>query len=109
MAAGFAAGITEALIIVTPFEVVKIRLQQQRGLTKELLRYKARAAPFHAFPIAPGLDKLVVLLIHCNAAVVQLLSNSYQSTQRSLHCGGPAASWEPSWENLSWDIFARNC
>ncbi len=40
MAAGFCAGITEALIIVTPFEVVKIRLQQQRGLTKELLKYR---------------------------------------------------------------------
>ena len=50
MAAGFAAGITEALVVVTPFEVVKIRLQQQRGLTKELLRYKARAAPFPCIP-----------------------------------------------------------
>ena len=40
MAAGFCAGITEALIIVTPFEVVKIRLQQQRGLAKELLKYR---------------------------------------------------------------------
>ena len=40
MAAGFSAGITEALIIVTPFEVVKIRLQQQRGLARDQLRYK---------------------------------------------------------------------
>ena len=40
MAAGFAAGVTEALVVVTPFEVVKIRLQQQKGLTKELLKYK---------------------------------------------------------------------
>ncbi|CAL5221723.1 g3969 [Coccomyxa viridis] len=40
MGAGFAAGITEALVIVTPFEVVKIRLQQQRGLSKELLKYR---------------------------------------------------------------------
>lgn len=38
--AGFAAGITEALTIVTPFEVVKIKLQQQKGTSKELLRYK---------------------------------------------------------------------
>ena len=42
MAAGFAAGVTEALVVVTPFEVVKIRLQQQKGLTKELLKYKVR-------------------------------------------------------------------
>lgn len=40
MAAGFMAGVTEALVIVTPFEVVKIRLQQQRGLSKNLLKYK---------------------------------------------------------------------
>ena len=38
LAAGFAAGVTEALCIVTPFEVVKIRLQQQKGL--ENLRYR---------------------------------------------------------------------
>uniref|UniRef100_A0A5B6ZAJ3 Putative Mitochondrial substrate carrier family protein n=1 Tax=Davidia involucrata TaxID=16924 RepID=A0A5B6ZAJ3_DAVIN len=38
--AGFGAGVLEALAIVTPFEVVKIRLQQQRGLSPELLKYK---------------------------------------------------------------------
>ncbi|XP_078435359.1 mitochondrial substrate carrier family protein [Wolffia australiana] len=37
---GFGAGVLEALIIVTPFEVVKIRLQQQKGLSQELLKYK---------------------------------------------------------------------
>lgn len=40
MGAGFMAGITEALVIVTPFEVVKIRLQQQKGLSKEAMKYK---------------------------------------------------------------------
>lgn len=40
MAAGFMAGVTEALMVVTPCEVVKIRLQQQQGLSKELLKYK---------------------------------------------------------------------
>lgn len=43
MLAGFMAGVTEALVIVTPFEVVKIRLQQQRGLSKELLKYRVRS------------------------------------------------------------------
>ncbi|KIZ05036.1 Succinate/fumarate transporter [Monoraphidium neglectum] len=38
--AGFMAGITEALLIVTPFEVVKIRLQQQKGCEKTGLKYK---------------------------------------------------------------------
>ncbi|KAH7510482.1 hypothetical protein FEM48_ZijujUnG0125500 [Ziziphus jujuba var. spinosa] len=37
---GFGAGVLEALVIVTPFEVVKIRLQQQKGLSQELLKYK---------------------------------------------------------------------
>lgn len=44
MMAGFGAGVLEALMIVTPFEVVKIRLQQQRGLAPELLKYKG---PIH--------------------------------------------------------------
>jgi hypothetical protein len=42
LVAGFSAGITEALIIVTPFEVVKIRLQQQKGMARELLKYRVR-------------------------------------------------------------------
>ena len=40
MAAGFGAGVVEALAIVTPFEVVKIRLQQQKGLALDKLKYK---------------------------------------------------------------------
>lgn len=42
LAAGFSAGITEALVIVTPFEVVKIRLQQQKGMAREHLKYRVR-------------------------------------------------------------------
>lgn len=37
---GFGAGVIEALVVVTPFEVVKIRLQQQKGLSQEVLKYK---------------------------------------------------------------------
>ncbi|EAZ26560.1 hypothetical protein OsJ_10456 [Oryza sativa Japonica Group] len=58
LASGFGAGVLEALLIVTPFEarsplhlflfylpgVVKIRLQQQKGLSPDLLRYKG---PIH--------------------------------------------------------------
>eukprot|EP01025_Chloroclados_australasicus_P042382 TRINITY_DN45082_c0_g1_i2.p1 TRINITY_DN45082_c0_g1~~TRINITY_DN45082_c0_g1_i2.p1 ORF type:complete len:217 (+),score=12.28 TRINITY_DN45082_c0_g1_i2:2-652(+) len=40
LAAGAAAGVTEAVCIVTPFEVVKIRLQQQKGVDKAALKYK---------------------------------------------------------------------
>lgn len=39
MAAGFLSGTTEAFFIVTPFEVVKIRLQHQKGLDKAALKY----------------------------------------------------------------------
>lgn len=42
---GFGAGVCEAVLIVTPFEVVKIRLQQQRGADISNLRYHG---PFHA-------------------------------------------------------------
>ena len=38
--AGLGSGITEAVLIVTPFEVIKIRLQQQKGLDKSKLKYK---------------------------------------------------------------------
>lgn len=40
MLAGFGAGVTEALVIVTPFEVVKIKLQQQRGMALDQLKYR---------------------------------------------------------------------
>lgn len=38
--AGLGAGVSEALLIVTPFEVVKTRLQQQRGSDKALMKYR---------------------------------------------------------------------
>ena len=41
LSAGLGAGVSEALLIVTPFEVVKTRLQQQRGgVDKALLKYR---------------------------------------------------------------------
>lgn len=38
--AGMMAGLTEAVLIVTPFEVVKTRLQQQEG--SKNLKYRVR-------------------------------------------------------------------
>lgn len=38
--AGLGAGVMEALVIVTPFEVIKIRLQNQHGLDKTKLKYQ---------------------------------------------------------------------
>ena len=42
MLSGFSAGITEAILIVTPFEVVKIRLQSQKGTSKATMKYKVK-------------------------------------------------------------------
>jgi solute carrier family 25 citrate transporter 1 len=38
--AGLGAGMTEAVLIVTPFEVIKTRLQQQKGTDRSQLMYK---------------------------------------------------------------------
>ena len=38
--AGFGSGITEAVLIVTPFEVIKTRLQGQKGSDVSKLKYK---------------------------------------------------------------------
>jgi len=38
--AGLMSGVTEAILIVTPFEVVKTRLQKQIGMDKALMKYK---------------------------------------------------------------------
>lgn len=45
LGAGLMAGVTEAILIVTPFERVKTVLQQQIGMKKQALRYKG---PVHA-------------------------------------------------------------
>lgn len=42
LVAGLGAGVSEALLVVTPFEVVKTRLQQQKGSDKALLKYRVR-------------------------------------------------------------------
>lgn len=54
MVAGFSAGITEALVIVTPFEVVKIRLQQQKGMSRELMKYKVAGISEQALCLHKG-------------------------------------------------------
>ena len=44
LTAGMGAGVSEAVLIVTPFEVVKTRLQQQRGNTN--LKYKGEGVVY---------------------------------------------------------------
>lgn len=40
LASGMGAGVTEALLVVTPFEVIKITLQKQKGMALNTLKYK---------------------------------------------------------------------
>jgi solute carrier family 25 citrate transporter 1 len=40
MFAGLISGVTEAVLVVTPFEVIKTRLQQQHGMDMSKLKYK---------------------------------------------------------------------
>jgi solute carrier family 25 citrate transporter 1 len=40
MFAGLISGVTEAVLVVTPFEVIKTRLQQQHGMDVSKLKYK---------------------------------------------------------------------
>ena len=58
MAAGFSAGMTEALLIVTPFEVVKIRLQQQQGAKGAQLKYRGTLGTFSTIAREEGLRGL---------------------------------------------------
>ena len=51
LGAGLGAGVSEALLIVTPFEVVKTRMQQQKGTDRALLKYRVRCVPRQ---LAPG-------------------------------------------------------
>ena len=74
--AGFSAGITEALIIVTPFEVVKIRLQQQKGLAKEHMKYHVR---FH-----PPENMLLVSFAICSMSGGAF--QSFQKMPKRMHC-----------------------
>lgn len=83
LAAGFGAGVIEALVIVTPFEVVKIRLQQQRGLAPELLRYRG---PVHCAATVVRDEGVVglwagaaptVLRNGCNQAVMFTAKNKF--------------------------------
>ena len=58
MAAGFCAGMTEALVIVTPFEVVKIRLQQQQGAKGAQVKYRGTLGTFSTIAREEGLRGL---------------------------------------------------
>ncbi len=51
--AGLGAGVTEAILIVTPFDVVKIRLQEQHGLDKVKAYHEQQVYKFCGSCVAP--------------------------------------------------------
>lgn len=56
LASGAMAGATEAVCIVTPFEVVKTRLQAQRGLDPSQMKYKVRYSISNALLESPAVS-----------------------------------------------------
>lgn len=103
-AAGFGAGVLEALLIVTPFEVVKIRLQQQRGLSPHLLKYKG---PIHCavttireegiFGLWAGATP-TVMRNGINQAVMFTAKNKFDSLLWNKH-EGDGRAFEP-WQSM---------
>ena len=62
--AGLGSGITEAVLIVTPFEVIKIRLQQQKGMDKTLHKYKGTIQTAKTILREEGITALVWQFSH---------------------------------------------
>lgn len=101
--AGFCAGITEALIIVTPFEVVKIRLQQQRGMRKQDMRYTVRArlaaaaaALASAAPLLASASATSAASAQCAHACRGLCKQQPASSERRASWGYGLAQRPPS-------------
>ncbi|XP_068644279.1 mitochondrial succinate-fumarate transporter 1-like [Aristolochia californica] len=93
MAAGFGAGVLEALVIVTPFEVVKIRLQQQKGFSPELLKYKGPIHCAHTIIREEGLRGLwagatpTVMRNGTNQAAMFTAKNAFDTVLWKKHEG----------------------
>lgn len=62
--AGLGSGITEAILIVTPFEVIKTRLQQQKGLDKSKLKYRGTFQTAQTIFKEEGVAALVCISLH---------------------------------------------
>lgn len=85
---GLGAGVVEALVIVTPFEVIKIRLQNQHGLDKSTLKYQG--------PI----DALVKTVRNEVSPPAAFHSRSLRGV---IHLGGSSNQWQSLW-----GIFIRS-
>jgi solute carrier family 25 citrate transporter 1 len=70
--AGLSAGALEAVVIVTPFEVVKTRLQKQKGMNKAQLKYKG---PMHCAATIVRQEGIFSLWKGVTATVLRQASN----------------------------------
>ena len=93
LTAGLGAGVSEALLIVTPFEVVKTRLQQQKGVDKALLKYHG---PVHTALTVAREEGVLKLWSGATATTIRQGSN-----QMSLFWGKAAC------DALIWDKHVR--
>ncbi|KAL1921385.1 uncharacterized protein VTP21DRAFT_11101 [Calcarisporiella thermophila] len=104
--AGLSAGVTEAVLVVTPMEVVKIRLQAQRhSMTDPLDIPKYRNAGHAAFLIVKeeGLGALYkgVTLTALRQATNQAVNFTvYQEVKKLLHKLQPQYEELPSYQHL---------
>lgn len=90
LGAGLGAGVVEALAIVTPFEVVKIALQKQKGMDKSMLKYRG---PIHAAGLIVREEGLFGLW---KGATPTVLRNG--TNQTSLFFT------KPLWDQYLWDV-----
>jgi len=70
--AGLAAGAFEAVVVVTPFEVIKTRLQKQKGMIKENLKYRN---PLHCASTIVRQEGLYALWKGVTPTVIRQASN----------------------------------
>lgn len=104
LGAGMGAGIVEALVVVTPFEVIKIALQKQKGLDKHAMKYKVtvliskntprrKQGPFHAAHLITKEEGILGLWKGAAPTVCRNGTN-----QMSLFFA------KPLWDEYLWDI-----
>jgi len=70
--AGLGAGALEAVVVVTPFEVLKTRLQKQKGMVKENLKYRG---PLHCATTIIREEGVPALWKGVTATVIRQASN----------------------------------
>ncbi|KAL4856745.1 Isocitrate lyase [Chlorella vulgaris] len=85
LGAGLGAGVSEALLVVTPFEVVKTRMQQQKGTDKALLKYRG---PVHTAMTVAREEGVMKLWSGATATTIRQGSNQMSLFWGKSVCDG---------------------